>query len=57
MKIKSQKAFDDAQEYARMATVENDDFYWACAMRALQYAYGYVKDPSPALEERYYADR
>lgn len=57
MKIKSQEAFMDAQEYSRLAVVENDDFYWACAMRALQYAYGLAKDTSPALEKKYYADR
>lgn len=57
MKIKSQKAFNDAQEYSRLAVVENDDFCWACAMRALQYAYGLAENPSEKLEKEYYADR
>lgn len=57
MKIKSQKAFDEAQEFSRLAVAENDDFYWACAMRALQYAYGVAENPNLELEKRYYADR
>lgn len=56
MKIKSQKAFDEAQEFSRLAVAENDDFYWACAMRALQYAYGVAENTNLELEKRYYAD-